>query len=208
MSQIAQATRANYRSLLGDKWRRRRHITKSANEPITKSANEPKRWAPLVLACMGVDDIGTSPLYALSVAVKAASPDGHVSPHAVLGVLTLIFWSLIIVISITRRFFADQVLERNIEGPTVCGARRAPARRAGPRPAHDPSGQAAATAEAGKRLRRVGSRIMRPEKLEKVLERLATTEKTTLVVARDIGGKMRVTSGSWEGKRPYSRSSA
>ena len=51
---------------------------------------------------MGVvfGDIGTSPLYALSVAVKAASPDGHVSPHAVLGVLSLIFWSLIIVISI------------------------------------------------------------------------------------------------------------
>src|SRR3974377_1088978 len=94
MSQIAQATRANHRSLLGDKWRRRRHITKSVNEP--------KRWAPLVLACMGVvfGDIGTSPLYALSVAVKAASPDGHVSPHAVLGVLSLIFWSLIIVISI------------------------------------------------------------------------------------------------------------
>ena len=51
---------------------------------------------------MGVvfGDIGTSPLYALSVAVKAASPDGHVSPNAVLGVLSLIFWSLIIVISI------------------------------------------------------------------------------------------------------------
>ena len=54
------------------------------------------------LACMGVvfGDIGTSPLYALSVAAKAASPSGPVSPEAVLGVVSLIFWSLIIVISI------------------------------------------------------------------------------------------------------------
>ncbi len=59
-------------------------------------------WAPAALACMGIvfGDIGTSPLYALSVAVKAASPDGQISPQAVLGVLSLIFWSLIIVISI------------------------------------------------------------------------------------------------------------
>jgi KUP system potassium uptake protein len=59
-------------------------------------------WAPATLACMGVvfGDIGTSPLYALSVAVKAASPDGQISQHAVLGVVSLIFWSLIIIISI------------------------------------------------------------------------------------------------------------
>jgi KUP system potassium uptake protein len=58
--------------------------------------------APAALACMGVvfGDIGTSPLYALSVAVKAASPDGQISQHAVLGVVSLIFWSLIVVISI------------------------------------------------------------------------------------------------------------
>jgi hypothetical protein len=37
--------------------------------------------------------------------------------------------------------------------------------------------------------------------LEKVLERLATTEKSTIVVARDPDGKMRVTSGSWEGEK-------
>jgi len=59
-------------------------------------------WAPAALACMGIvfGDIGTSPLYALSVAVKATSPDGQISPHAVLGIVSLIFWSLIVVISI------------------------------------------------------------------------------------------------------------
>ncbi|MGA8948048.1 MAG: KUP/HAK/KT family potassium transporter, partial [Pseudolabrys sp.] len=45
-------------------------------------------------------DIGTSPLYALKEAAKAASSGGAVSPAAVLGIVSLIFWSLIIVISI------------------------------------------------------------------------------------------------------------
>ena len=65
-------------------------------------AGATRAWAPAALACMGIvfGDIGTSPLYALSVAAKAASADGQVSPQAVLGVVSLIFWSLIIVISI------------------------------------------------------------------------------------------------------------
>src|SRR6204780_5024670 len=57
--------------------------------------------APAALACMGIvfGDIGTSPLYTLQVAVKAASPSGAISPEAVIGIVSLIFWSLIIVIS-------------------------------------------------------------------------------------------------------------
>ncbi len=57
---------------------------------------------PAALAAMGVvfGDIGTSPLYTLQVAVKAASPSGSISPQAVVGIVSLIFWSLIIVISI------------------------------------------------------------------------------------------------------------
>ena len=51
---------------------------------------------------MGVvfGDIGTSPLYALSVTAKAASQAGQVSSEAVVGIVSLIFWSLIVVISI------------------------------------------------------------------------------------------------------------
>jgi len=58
-------------------------------------------WSLGAMACMGVvfGDIGTSPLYALSVAAKAASPGGIVAPEAVLGIVSLIFWSLLIVIS-------------------------------------------------------------------------------------------------------------
>jgi KUP system potassium uptake protein len=57
---------------------------------------------PAALAAMGVvfGDIGTSPLYTLQVAVKAASPAGTISPEAVLGIVSLIFWSLVVVISI------------------------------------------------------------------------------------------------------------
>jgi KUP system potassium uptake protein len=48
-------------------------------------------WAPAALACMGVvfSDIGTSPLYTLSVAAKVASPAGTVAPDAVLGIVSL-----------------------------------------------------------------------------------------------------------------------
>jgi KUP system potassium uptake protein len=62
-----------------------------------------RAWAPAALACMGVvfGDIGTSPLYTLNVAAKASSQGtGTVAPEAVLGIVSLIFWSLIIVISI------------------------------------------------------------------------------------------------------------
>jgi KUP system potassium uptake protein len=57
----------------------------------------------LMLGSIGVvyGDIGTSPLYAFREAVIAASgPSGIVSAHAVLGVLSLILWALIIVVTL------------------------------------------------------------------------------------------------------------
>ena len=63
----------------------------------TTGEGKERALAPAALACMGIvfGDIGTSPLYTLSVTVKSASPSGSVSPEAVLGVVSLIFWSLI-----------------------------------------------------------------------------------------------------------------
>jgi len=58
-------------------------------------------------------DIGTSPLYTLQVAVKAASPAGAISPEAVLGIVSLIFWSLIVVISIK---YAGLIMRANNHG--------------------------------------------------------------------------------------------
>src|SRR6266851_4592733 len=57
----------------------------------------------LTLGSIGVvyGDIGTSPLYALREAVVAASgPSGIVSPQAVLGVVSLILWALIVVVTL------------------------------------------------------------------------------------------------------------
>jgi KUP system potassium uptake protein len=57
----------------------------------------------LLLGSIGVvyGDIGTSPLYALREAVVAASGSaGGVTPQAVLGVVSLILWALIIVVTL------------------------------------------------------------------------------------------------------------
>jgi KUP system potassium uptake protein len=59
-------------------------------------------FAALTLGSIGVvyGDIGTSPLYALREAVIAASAGGAVTSQAVLGVLSLILWALIIVVTL------------------------------------------------------------------------------------------------------------
>src|SRR5258706_1449568 len=57
----------------------------------------------LLIVSIGVvyGDIGTSPLYAFREAVVAASaPEGIVTQQAVLGVLSLILWALIIVVTL------------------------------------------------------------------------------------------------------------
>jgi KUP system potassium uptake protein len=60
-------------------------------------------FGALTIGSIGVvyGDIGTSPLYALREAVTAASgAGGTVAPQAVLGVLSLILWALIIVVTL------------------------------------------------------------------------------------------------------------
>src|SRR5205807_2368587 len=65
-----------------------------------------RRWrglpASASLGALGIvyGDIGTSPLYALREAVKAASANGAPSAHSVFSVVSLIIWSLILVISL------------------------------------------------------------------------------------------------------------
>src|ERR1700723_3173950 len=57
----------------------------------------------LMIGSIGVvyGDIGTSPLYALREAViAAAGPSAVVTPQAVLGVLSLILWALIVVVTL------------------------------------------------------------------------------------------------------------
>src|SRR5256714_7101962 len=54
------------------------------------------------LGALGVvyGEIGTSPLYALKEAAKAATHGGPLIPEAILGVVSLILWALILIISV------------------------------------------------------------------------------------------------------------
>src|ERR1700754_204029 len=54
------------------------------------------------LGALGVvyGDIGTSPLYALKEAAKAATHGGALTSDAILGVVSLILWALILIISV------------------------------------------------------------------------------------------------------------
>ncbi|MBK5198960.1 MAG: potassium transporter Kup [Methyloceanibacter sp.] len=73
----------------------------AANSADTETRSPSTFWA-LTLGSMGVvfGDIGTSPLYAFRVALQAASgPDGVVTRSSVLGVLSLILWALILVVT-------------------------------------------------------------------------------------------------------------
>ncbi|MGY4620697.1 KUP system potassium uptake protein [Bradyrhizobium sp. USDA 4472] len=74
-----------------------------SSTPAVVSGHHPD---PLPLAmtvgALGVvyGDIGTSPLYALKEAAKAAARGGAVSSDAVLGVASLILWALLLIISL------------------------------------------------------------------------------------------------------------
>lgn len=65
-----------------------------------------RRTTPaLALAALGIvyGDLGTSPLYTMQTVVDDAG--GHVDPHLALGILSLIFWTLIITISLKYCIF-------------------------------------------------------------------------------------------------------
>ncbi|MGN8547777.1 potassium transporter Kup [Bradyrhizobium sp. 13971] len=71
---------------------------------IVSSGHPPSSPIPVAvtLGALGVvyGDIGTSPLYALKEAAKAATHGGPLTESAVLGVVSLILWALILIISI------------------------------------------------------------------------------------------------------------
>ena len=81
-------------------------LTAPQGSDLRTSASEGARratsfWA-LTLGSIGVvyGDIGTSPLYAFREAIIAATAGGEVTQSAVLGVLSLIFWALIVIVTL------------------------------------------------------------------------------------------------------------
>ncbi|ODA68979.1 potassium transport protein Kup [Methyloligella halotolerans] len=66
------------------------------------NGHSPKTFWTLALGSMGVvyGDIGTSPLYAFKVALVAAGDETILARDNVLGVLSLILWALILVVTV------------------------------------------------------------------------------------------------------------
>jgi KUP system potassium uptake protein len=70
--------------------------------PVATAGHSSQLPAVATLGALGVvyGDIGTSPLYALKEAAKAATHGGPLTNEAVLGVVSLILWALILIISV------------------------------------------------------------------------------------------------------------
>ena len=94
------------------------------------------RRVPIGLAfgALGVvyGDIGTSPLYALKETVKAAVSHGTLQPEAVFGAVSLIVWSLVLVVALKYALLIMKA-DNNGEGGIMAmlallGARHAPPR--------------------------------------------------------------------------------
>src|SRR3954451_6885164 len=83
--------------------------------PVATAGHSAQLPTSATLGALGVvyGDIGTSPLYALKEAAKAATHGGPLTNEAVLGVVSLILWALILIISVKRG--ADARLEA--DGP-------------------------------------------------------------------------------------------
>lgn len=75
------------------------------NTPRAKSGD--KRLPALTLAALGVvyGDIGTSPLYAMKEVFGGAHHPVPITPDNILGILSLIFWSLVGVVSVKYAAF-------------------------------------------------------------------------------------------------------
>src|SRR5262245_15190548 len=65
-----------------------------------------RRFLPLTLGAIGVvyGDIGTSPIYAFREAVMAAAGGAVVAPDTILGILSLILWSLFLLVTLKYVF--------------------------------------------------------------------------------------------------------
>ena len=76
-----------------------------AFKPTQAQAHTHRFW-PLTLGAIGVvyGDIGTSPIYAFKEAAVAATGEAQVMPSTVLGILSLIVWSLLLLVTVKYVF--------------------------------------------------------------------------------------------------------
>jgi KUP system potassium uptake protein len=78
------------------------HADSAAREATLPETHAKASFWTLMLGAIGVvfGDIGTSPLYALKESVAAAAAGGPVTRDIILGVLSLILWSLVLVVTV------------------------------------------------------------------------------------------------------------
>jgi len=91
-----------------------------AQTPVEAASHGGSSFWALTLGSVGVvyGDIGTSPLYAFREAVVAAQAGGPVTREIVLGVLSLIVWSLIVVVTLKYIVLLLR-MDNNGEGGTL-----------------------------------------------------------------------------------------
>jgi KUP system potassium uptake protein len=77
-------------------------LAAAASSAESGHGTQQKHFWALTLGSIGVvyGDIGTSPLYALKEAVKAATEQGATGPTAVLGILSLMAWTLFLIVTV------------------------------------------------------------------------------------------------------------
>jgi KUP system potassium uptake protein len=85
--------------------------TNRVNEALPAKA---KSWAAFGALGVVFGDLGTSPLYTLQTVVQAMG--GHFTPQTALGVLSLVFWTLIVTISIKYCLFVMRADNRGEGG--------------------------------------------------------------------------------------------
>src|SRR5262245_52676240 len=81
-------------------------MAQQATAALKDTVAAPRRFLPLTLGAIGVvyGDIGTSPIYAFREAVMTAAGGAMVTPDAVLGILSLILWSLFLLVTLKYVF--------------------------------------------------------------------------------------------------------
>jgi len=74
----------------------------TAAAPGAEAGTQQKHFWALAVGSIGVvyGDIGTSPLYALKESVKAATAQGAAGADAVLGILSLMTWTLLLIVTL------------------------------------------------------------------------------------------------------------
>ena len=76
--------------------------TRHQSAAVEAAPRKPPDFWTLTLGSVGVvyGDIGTSPLYALKESLTAASAGGALTPEMVFGVVSLVLWALIVIVTL------------------------------------------------------------------------------------------------------------